>query len=129
MQICIPVAQDQGLDSLVFSHFGSAPLFMLVDTDSGQAKPLQNGNRQHAPGMCQPLATLAGQHIDAVVVGGIGMGALMKLRAANIEVYMAQHRTVAETLEAFRQGQLAPVDPGGACSHHGHGDGHGGCGH
>ena len=32
MKVCVPVTHDQGLQSPVSGHFGSAPLFVLVDT-------------------------------------------------------------------------------------------------
>ena len=121
MQICIPVIDNCGLDSRVSGHFGSAPGFMLVDTDSSACRLLENHNEHHAHGMCQPLAALAGETVDAIVVGGIGMGALMKLQAAGITVYRAIHPTVAETMAAFKEGTLQPVGEDGACaSHHGH---------
>lgn len=121
MQICIPVVEDRGLDSRVSGHFGSAPGFMIVDTDSGACRLIGNQNQHHAHGMCQPLAALAGEQVDGIIVGGIGMGALMKLQAAGITVYRASHPTVVETIAAFKQGELQPVDQDGACaSHHGH---------
>jgi predicted Fe-Mo cluster-binding NifX family protein len=55
-----------------------------------------------------------------MLVGGIGMGALNKLTASNIRVYLARHETVAETLEAFKAGSLRLVEPEMACAHHGH---------
>ena len=74
MNICIPVNADEGLASPVCAHFGSAPFFMIIDTASGACRALPNGNQHHAHGMCQPLAALAGENLDAIVVGGIGMG-------------------------------------------------------
>ena len=35
MNICIPITRDNGIQSPVSLHFGSAPLFMVVDTESG----------------------------------------------------------------------------------------------
>jgi predicted Fe-Mo cluster-binding NifX family protein len=120
MQICIPVLEDQGLESLVCGHFGSAPAFMVVDMDSGHHEFIQNENQHHAHGMCQPLAVLAGRTVDGIVVGGIGMGALMKLRAAGIDVFRAVHPTVSETLAALAAGTLQPVGDEHACAgHHG----------
>ena len=63
--------------------------------------------------------------MDSIVVGGIGMGALMKLQAANIGVFHADRQTVQETLDAFRAGTLRAVSPQSACGHHGHGVEHG----
>jgi predicted Fe-Mo cluster-binding NifX family protein len=121
MQICIPVVDDRGLDSRVSGHFGSAPGFMIVDTDAGTCRLVPNRNDHHAHGMCQPLAALAGETVQAAVVGGIGMGALMKLQAAGIAVYRANRPTVGEILENFRAGTLESIDSDGACaSHHGH---------
>jgi predicted Fe-Mo cluster-binding NifX family protein len=121
MQICIPVVEDCGLDSRVSAHFGSAPGFMIVDTESRACRVIGNSNEHHAHGMCQPLAVLAGEPVDGIVVGGIGMGALMKLQAAGITVFRSDYPTVAETLAAFTAGSLEPVAPHDACGgHHGH---------
>jgi predicted Fe-Mo cluster-binding NifX family protein len=120
MQICIPVLDDLGLDSQVCAHFGSAPGFMIVDTESRNCRVIGNRNQHHAHGMCQPLAALAGETVDGIVVGGIGMGALMKLRAAGVTVYRALHPTVGETLAAFTAGSLEPVELNEACAGHGH---------
>jgi predicted Fe-Mo cluster-binding NifX family protein len=121
MQICIPVIEDRGLDSRVSGHFGSAPAFMIVDTESLVCRTIGNNNQHHAHGMCQPLAALAGEAVDGIVVGGIGMGALMKLQAAGITVFRAEHPTVAEAVSAYKDGSLQPVGHEGACAgHHGH---------
>jgi predicted Fe-Mo cluster-binding NifX family protein len=121
MFICIPVNDDQGLKSHVCAHFGSAPVFMIVDTDTNACRTIPNVNQHDGHGMCAPLQSLAGEHLDGMVVGGIGMGALNKLMAAQIQVFMAQHATVGETVAAWKAGTLQPVDPGQACAHHGHG--------
>jgi predicted Fe-Mo cluster-binding NifX family protein len=126
MQLCIPVVEDRGLDSRVSGHFGSAPGFMIVDTESNACRLVGNSNQHHAHGMCQPLAVLAGETVDGIVVGGIGMGALMKLQAAGITVFQAMHPTVGETVAAFTAGSLQPLAENDACvGHHGHGLGHG----
>jgi len=120
MQLCVPVLDDQGMDSRVCAHFGSAPAFMIVDTDADSCRVIVNSNAHHAHGMCQPIAALAGEPVDGIVVGGIGMGALMKLQAAGITVYRAMHSTVGETVAAFKAGSLSPVGQDEACAaHHG----------
>ena len=121
MNICIPVIDNRGQESLVCAHFGSAPAFMIVDTESGGCRAIVNGNQHQGHGMCAPLASLRGESIDGMVVGGIGTGALNKLNAANIKVYMAEHTTVADTLAAFKAGTLKLVDPSMACAQRGHG--------
>jgi predicted Fe-Mo cluster-binding NifX family protein len=122
MNICIPVNEDLGLASTVCAHFGSAPHFMIVDTESGACRAIPNTNQHHGHGMCAPLAALQGERIDAMVVGGIGMGALSKLMAAGTQVFLSEQSTVEETVNAHKAGTLRPVTPQTACGqHHGHG--------
>ena len=121
MNICIPIDEDKGLESRVCAHFGSAPVFLIVDTDSGRCRAIPNQNQHHSHGMCMPLASLEGERIDGIVVGGIGMGALNKLDAANIRVYTSENATVGETVDAFKAGTLRPMQPNEACMRHGRG--------
>ena len=120
MFVCIPIEENQGLGSRVCAHFGSTPEFLIVDTDTSSTRAIPNKNQHHGHGMCAPIASLEGERIDAIVVGGIGMGALNKLMMAGMRVFMAEHATVGETIAAFTAGTLKPVQPGQACAHHGH---------
>jgi predicted Fe-Mo cluster-binding NifX family protein len=127
MNICIPIVEDHGLSSRVSEHFGSAPRFMIVDSETGSLRSIKNENAHHGHGMCQPLAALAGESLDVLVVGGIGRGAISRLRAASIVVYLSEHPTVEATLLALRQGTLKEATPETGCRHrHGQADS---CGH
>ena len=123
MNICVPVDADQGLASPVCAHFGSAPFFMIVNTEDGTCRAIPNRNEHHAHGMCQPLMAIQGEDIGGIVVGGIGMGALTKLMMGGLQVYQAQHPTVDATVAAFKAGHLRSMTPGAACGHHGQGHG------
>jgi predicted Fe-Mo cluster-binding NifX family protein len=94
---------------------------MIVDTESGACRAIANGNQHHNHGMCTPLASLQGESFDAVVVGGIGAGALSRLLSAGIEVFLSDQSTVERTVAAFKAGTLPPVTPDSACAQHGHG--------
>ncbi|MFW6369497.1 MAG: NifB/NifX family molybdenum-iron cluster-binding protein [Myxococcota bacterium] len=118
MKVCIPVNEDQALQSTVCPHFGSAPIFMIVDTDTKDCRAIPNANAHHAHGMCMPLNALQGEHVDAMVVGGIGMGALNKLNAAGVKVYLAERPTVGETIDALAAGSLQQMQPGMTCGGH-----------
>lgn len=126
MKICFPVDKDQGLDSMVYGHFGSAPMFLLLDSSGDEIKALDNRDRDHAHGRCSPLKALGGVSIDSVVVGGIGQGALSKLSALGIKVYRAEAETVRENLDKMQKGELKAFSPALVCSGHGRG---GGCSH
>ena len=128
MVICIPVTKDEGLKSPVCAHFGSAPFFMLADDERGLLRTIANQDLHHAHGQCQPLAAIQGERVDAIVVGGIGAGALSKIRAAGVEVLWSEHPTVEATLLALGGPGLARVEPAQTCGHQHGGDGHGGAG-
>ncbi len=127
MKICLPVMQNQGIDSQISAHFGSAPFFMIVDVNTLAMTVINNQNSHHVHGMCQPLAMIGTDNFDAIVVGGIGTGALNKLRNSGKKVFKTEFTTVKETVEAAKQSKLSEFSPQSACSHHhgGHGDGHG----
>ncbi len=122
MRICIPVKADAGAKSAVCEHFGSSPLFLIVDTESGACRALPNRNAHHAHGMCQPLAAIQGERLDCLVVAGMGNGALMKLTAAGVRVFLTDHPTVEEAVRALQAGTLRPLTPDRACAGHGHHD-------
>lgn len=120
MKLCIPVTADEGLASPVSRHFGSAPAFLFVDTETRACRFKANDNQHHAHGMCTPLAALQGEPVDALVVGGIGRGALAKLQQASIQIYLSEHATVAEVVEALEAGRLRTLRDDQACAGHSH---------
>jgi len=123
MKLCIPATEDQGPESPLSAHFGSAPLFVIVDTESGAFHAVPNRNLHQGHGTCQPLRPLAGEQVDGIAVGGIGMGALGKLLAAGLKVYVTREGTVCGTVSALKAGTLEEATPAAACSRHGHGHG------
>jgi predicted Fe-Mo cluster-binding NifX family protein len=118
MKLCFPVKEIADLDSEVYGHFGSAPAFILIDSDTKGITAINNADRHHAHGMCNPIGALEGHQVDAVVVGGIGGGALMKLNRAGISVYKAMGKTVRENIELFSSNTLPRFQPGHVCSGH-----------
>ncbi|MGE4496339.1 MAG: NifB/NifX family molybdenum-iron cluster-binding protein [Deferribacterales bacterium] len=128
MKICFPISQDKGLESRVYGHFGSAPAFIVADSETGAVSMVDNADLNHVHGACNPALALAGKSIDAVVVGGIGAGAVSKLNSLRTKVYQAVSGTVQENLEAFRKGALTELVSASCSSDHDHGHGHS-CGH
>jgi len=126
MRVAIPVAEYCGLDSLVYGHFGSAPLFVMVDSETMSVEPLGNADLGHDHGQCSPMKALAGARPDVVVVGGIGSGAGAGLRQAGVRVFQALGGTVAEALASLQNGRLKELVGPGTCAGHGEGSG---CGH
>jgi len=123
MKVCFPVEANRGLESPVYNHFGSAPLFVVVDTETGQVAEVINRDLHHAHGACSPVKALGGHAVDAVVVGGIGGGALNGLTRAGIRVYRAEAASIAENVARLQDGGLPQWAPGQTCGGHGHGHG------
>ena len=114
------------MESPVYGHFGSADYFIIVDSDSGIIESAGNPDKDHAHGQCQPLKALSGKIVDAVVVGGIGAGALQRLSAEGIQTYRAVEGTVSENLKLIQSGVLPMFTLEHTCAGHG---GRQGCAH
>jgi len=124
MKICFPVESDNGLDGEVFGHFGSAPLFVVFDTNEKATSTINNQDLGHVHGKCNPLKALNGKKVDAVIVGGIGAGAINKLNGMGIKVYKASKGSIQENLDLFETNTLAEMTIEQACGGH-----DGGCNH
>jgi predicted Fe-Mo cluster-binding NifX family protein len=124
MKVCFAVQKDEGIDSAVYGHFGSAPAFVVVDTEHESIDTVSNRDMIHAHGACNPIMALGGQNVDAVVVGGIGGGALMKLNASGIKVYGSAASTIRGNLDLLMTNKLPELSVENACAGH-----QGGCGH
>lgn len=120
MNICFPVLEPKGMESEIYGHFGSAPVFLVVETDSNKITTIKNKDQHHAHGACSPMQALNNQKIDAVVVGGIGAGALSRLNQLGIKVFRAQALTVKENISMLKTQNLPEHTLQHCCPGHGH---------
>jgi len=137
MKVCFPVNTNQRLQSTIFGHFASAPLFLEVDTDTGKVISIPNCDRSDPDAGCNPFKALAGRQLDGVVVGGVGDGMLQMLNSMGFRVFQAQTENLQENVELFGKnalteivmqnsaeaGRCAGVEDDHQCSHT-HGDEH-----
>jgi len=126
MKICFPVQKNEGLGSTVYNHFGSAPIFMVVDMETKNISSISNSDQHHAHGACNPMKALNNQQVDAIVVGGIGAGALTRLNQMGITVHRAQAETIEANMALFAQKSLPVLTAQGCCGGHSK---DGGCAH
>lgn len=117
MKICIPTVDELGLKGTPSDHFGSAPFFTLVDTDSWECEVIPNGGHGHT-GSCAPTDLIRAKGINAVVCRGMGGPARKAVLAQGIAVLMAQGDDVAAIAEAAGRGDLRELDPRQACGGH-----------
>ena len=121
MRIAIPIEEDRGRDSKVCAHFGGAPAFLVVDTEQNTYEALSNAHDHAAHGQCVPVDMLAERKLDAMLVSGIGRGAIMKLGSLGLRVFRAEGETVGQSVEALLARGSAEVGTEEACAGHEHG--------
>ncbi len=124
MKVGFAVQMNEGMESRVYNHFGSAPAFIIVDTEGNEVVTVTNKDLHHVHGACNPIMALDGRSVDAMVVGGIGAGALVKLNASGIKVYGAGALTVKENLVLLSEKKLEELSVNNSCRAH-----QGGCSH
>ena len=119
----------------IYQHFGHTEQFKLYDAEDGIITAQQvvstNGSGH---GALAGFLHAAG--VDALICGGIGMGAQLALDEAGIRLYAGVSGSADEAARALAAGTLR-YDPDARCDHHGHdhdchhhGEDHGhGCGH
>ena len=125
MNICIPTMDDRGKEGMPSEHFGSAPFFTFVNTETEEYQAVRNGGSAHVHGACQPLKFLGTRPVDAIVCRGLGRRAFSRLADAGVQIYVTLEKDVEETVAALKDGRLRRLTSEEACHGHGHG-GHGG---
>ena len=112
----------------IFQHFGHTEQFKLFDVEDGKVVAEQvvptNGSGHGAL-----AGFLKAAQVDALICGGIGMGAQNALAEAGIKLYGGVSGSADAAAQALAEGRLE-YDPEARCDHHGHhhGEGHV-CGH
>ena len=115
MKICMPTLDDRGLAAPLSSHFGSAPFFTFVDSETGRCEAVVNPHAQHAPGRCDASRSVEQRGAGAVVCTGLGRNAFAALVAARVAVFQAPPGDVGESLAALRAGRLRRLPAAEAC--------------
>ena len=111
----------------IFQHFGHTEQFKLYDVEEGKIVHTQIVNT----GECGHGALggfLKVARVDALICGGIGMGAQNALAEAGIQLFGGVQGNADAAAQALAEGKLQ-YDPQAQCDHHGHGGHHGGSCH
>ena len=119
MKVCFPINTNEGMESIPYNHFGSAKMFIVVDSETREVKTIDNGNLDHEHGKCQPIKALCGEVVDAIVVLGIGQGAIVKLNSMGIKVYQAVEGSIGDNIDSLNKGELKEFDSNYTCNHDG----------
>jgi predicted Fe-Mo cluster-binding NifX family protein len=97
-RIAIPSNGEGGLNGTRAGHFGHCDVFTFVDVKDGKIDKVSTlANQEHVQGGCMvPVNLLAENHVNALIVGGIGMRPLMGFRQVGIDVYHDDQRPEIE---------------------------------
>ena len=134
MIIAIPTEKNIGMESPVYGHFGSAPFFALYNLADDTLSFLNNAEKEHEHGQCQPTGELKEKNVEAVVCGGMGMRAIRNLNQLGIKVYFSENAaSIKGLIEKWKRDEIREIQAQDACGGHenGHheGGGHHGEGH
>jgi ArsR family transcriptional regulator len=109
MKICVPVDQDNGLNSVPSRDFGTAPLFLIHDTDSGQTEVVENMEKGMYDGTLDSLKSLSEHRFDVLLVSGIQDQVLSELRSRGKNIYRAIAGTVEGNIKVLERGDLYEI--------------------
>lgn len=106
----------------IFQHFGKSQQFKLYDVEQGKIVytamlPVTNGGHGALVGLLQEA------RVDAVICGGMGLGAQQALADANIKVYAGVTGATDDAVQAYLAGTLQYTTEA-TCQDHHHHDGH-----
>lgn len=112
----------------IFQHFGKTAQFKLYEIEDGKILSAEivdtNGSGHGAL-----AGFLTGCRAEALICGGIGMGAQQALAMAGIALYAGVTGSADEAAQAFAEGRLTAGDAPTCNHHHDHDHHHeGGCG-
>jgi len=119
MKICVPTNGKDGYDDVVCEHFGRAPTFTIVDTESGDVKVISNMS-EHMGGIGKPPEQIAKTGAQVLICSGLGPRAIDLLASYGIEVYVGAFGSVRDAIDMFREGKLRAASPENACKEHRH---------
>ena len=108
---------DEGLESMVASHFGRAPKFTIVDSDTKDVSIIDN-TAEHFGGMSTTPELIRSSGVDVMLVSGIGPRAVQLFEQMGIRVYVGAAGTTSSALDAYNSGSLQEATDENVCAEH-----------
>jgi len=119
MRIAIPTQDKNGRQSIVFGHFGSAPYYAIYDDSTDELVFIENDEKKHVHGQCQPTAELTKKSVKAIICNGLGGRAINNLNSLGIKVYFGDNiETIGELLKSYKARALREFSAENACPGH-----------
>lgn len=123
MKICIPVTESKGLQSPFSAHYGSAPYFVIADTETKEHNVIAKGSEE---GQCGSFPFITQNNVSAIVCTGMGRRALENLNRSNVKAFIPETicATAEDAIAAFNSKKYREMTTDSSCSHdhdHNHG--------
>jgi predicted Fe-Mo cluster-binding NifX family protein len=116
MKLCV-TSTGNSLDAKVDFHFGRAPYFLIVNTDTMEFDVVKNTTLAAGKGAGISAAQMIlDKSAAAVLTGIIGPNAFDALRFAHVDIYegLSGSDTVREAVEKFKKGEYGQsLEPSG----------------
>lgn len=114
MKVAIPTEGKKGMDEQVSQHFGRAPTYTIVDTESGAVEVVENTS-EHMGGTGLPPELLHAHGVEAILCTNLGHRAVEMFCSMGITAYIGVHGTVAMALGLWKEKKLAEASEESSC--------------
>ena len=119
MKLAIPTQNKNGRQSIVFGHFGSAPYYAIYDDSTDELVFIENDEKKHVHGQCQPTAELTKNSVKAIICNGLGGRAINNLNNLGIKIYFDENvAKIDELIKKYKNHALQEFNPENACQGH-----------
>jgi predicted Fe-Mo cluster-binding NifX family protein len=109
VKLAIPVEKFEKEKSIIFPHFGRAPIFAVIDLlDDGSVKSITHveNSSEHFGGQGSAETLISSIGPNALVVKGMGPRGLEAFQSNGIAVFTGDVNTVGEAIDAYVDGRL-----------------------
>jgi predicted Fe-Mo cluster-binding NifX family protein len=108
MKVCVS-STGTGSESAIDPRFGRASHLLLVDTETGDLRPIPNDPGAARGAGIQAAEAVVRSGASAVLTGQLGPKAFAVLQAAGIPAYGARGLTVQGAILALSEGRLSRI--------------------
>lgn len=119
MKVGIPTMGNRGIEEIVSEHFGRAPTYTIVDSETDSVDIIDNRS-EHMGGTGKPPEPLARAGVEVMLCSGLGPRAISMFESYGIEVYVGAAGTVSDALKSWKNGALQEATDANACKEHRH---------
>ena len=113
MKIAI-TATGSDLQAQIDPRFGRTQYFIFIDLDTMDFEAVENTSIAAAHGAgIQSGQLMSSKGVTAIITGSVGPNAYQTLSAAGIQIYQSKECTVAQAIDAYKNGKLQQVTQAG----------------